>query len=362
MPARYAQKGRNYMKKLALLLAMMMIVSLSACMDPADGGADSVNTPADGSTDTSDSITDTETNFGVPDDSVDTTDSLDNYSNEIQSARFTENGGNVNFELQYSDYITPYEVTVYEFSDHIFNITNFDELPLLFTFHSDGISYIEQGAWQVIAVSEEEYGMSELYLLNTDTDQVLLAYEDAIAHPEKPVIYLYPETETDVTVTLDYIGRLTHTYPKYNGGWRVTAHPDGTLYDENGREYYCLFWEGADYVKYDMSRGFCVKGEDTQAFLEDALAKLGLNAREANEFIIYWLPQMEKSPYNLISFQDKTYTDAAKLYVDPAPDTVIRVFMTWAALESPVELEPQSLSAPEREGFTVVEWGGCRVD
>ena len=46
----------------------------------------------------------------------------------------------------------------------------------------------------------------------------------------KPVIYLYPEQETTVSVSLDYAGTLTATYPAYEDGWRVTAEPDGTLY------------------------------------------------------------------------------------------------------------------------------------
>lgn len=60
---------------------------------------------------------------------------------------------------------------------------------------------------------------------------------------EKPVIYLYPEQETTVSVSLDYAGTLTATYPAYEDGWTVTAEPDGTLYDENGDEYSYLFWE-----------------------------------------------------------------------------------------------------------------------
>ena len=39
----------------------------------------------------------------------------------------------------------------------------------------------------------------------------------------KPVIYLYPEEELEVTVKLDYAGTLTCTYPAYNGEWNVTA-------------------------------------------------------------------------------------------------------------------------------------------
>ena len=176
----------------------------------------------------------------------------------------------------------------------------------------------------------------------------------------KPVIYFYPETVTDVTVELDYAGELSCTYPAYNGGWHVTAHPDGTLIDETGIAYNYLYWEGSD-QGWTMDEGFCVAGSDTAAFLEDALQRLGLNRREANEFIVYWLPQMEDNPYNLICFQDDAYTESAKLTVSPTPDTVIRVFMTFKPLDAPMEIEAQELDAPERSGFTVVEWGGGLV-
>ena len=178
----------------------------------------------------------------------------------------------------------------------------------------------------------------------------------------KPVIYLYPEEETEVSVKLDVDGELTCTYPKYNDGWKVNAKPDGTLTDDKGMLYNYLYWEAESYIEFDMSKGFCVKGEDTAAFLEGALKKLGLNRREANEFIIYWLPMMESNPYNIITFQTDTYTDMAKLDIDPVPDTLIRVFMTWSPSDKYVEMEEQELSAPAREGFCVVEWGGGKLD
>ena len=33
----------------------------------------------------------------------------------------------------------------------------------------------------------------------------------------------------------------------------------------------------------------------------------------------------------------------------------------WKPLERPVELPPQTLTAPERTGFTLVEWGGAEL-
>lgn len=177
----------------------------------------------------------------------------------------------------------------------------------------------------------------------------------------KPVIYLYPEKETEVSVNLTLDGRLTCTYPEYNNGWSITASPDGTLTGADDQTYSYLYWEGESYAQYDLSKGFCVKGEDTAVFLEEALAKLGLTRREANEFIVYWLPLMQENPYNIISFQTDLYTDAAKLDVTPMPDTLIRVFMAWKAADFYLDLEKQELTAPARTGFTVVEWGGTEV-
>ena len=137
---------------------------------------------------------------------------------------------------------------------------------------------------------------------------------------------------------------------------------DGTLTDSNGQTYNYLYWEGETNTRWDMTEGFCVKGTDTAAFLEDALAKLGLTRREANEFIVYWLPLMEQNPYNIISFQTDAYINAAQLEVSPAPDTVIRVFMTWQRTDAYTELPEQELTAPERAGFTLVEWGGTEIE
>lgn len=180
--------------------------------------------------------------------------------------------------------------------------------------------------------------------------------------PEKPVIYLYPEEEMTVEVKLDFSGSLTSTYPAYKDCWKVIAQPDGTLTDpETGKEYYCLFWEGIADTDYTITSGFVVAGKDTEAFLEEALAQLGLTSREANEFIIYWLPRMEHNAWNLISFDTSVYQENAKLTVSPAPDSLLRVFMTWQALDAPIQIAAQILPTFERTGFTVVEWGGAEI-
>lgn len=105
-----------------------------------------------------------------------------------------------------------------------------------------------------------------------------------------------------------------------------------------------------------------MSGEDTAEFLESYLEAAGLNDSEIDDFVSYWLPRMQESPYNLISFPSEEYSDCAKLDVYPEPDTVIRVYMVFMPVDEPVEVpEANELIMPstaERQGFTVVEWGG----
>jgi len=179
---------------------------------------------------------------------------------------------------------------------------------------------------------------------------------------KKPVIYLYPTSEQSVSVKLDYNGELTCTYPEYKDGWNVIAEPDGTLTNiENKREYSYLYWEGISKNQWDMSKGFVVKGEDTEEFLQEKLEYMGLTPREYNEFIVYWLPIMQENKYNLITFADEEYENLAELNITPKPDSILRVMMLFKSLDKPIEIEEQEIKSFERKGFTVIEWGGTEV-
>ena len=182
--------------------------------------------------------------------------------------------------------------------------------------------------------------------------------------PEKPIIYLYPETETEVAVTLGHPECITHSYPAYDDPWCVSAQPDGTLTDsETGRQLYSLYYENVSPIPLlQTDEGFVVRGEDTAAFLEDKLAALGLSEREAEEFIIYWLPRLEDNAWNYIRFASREEIDAEMpLEISPQPDSVIRVLMLYMPLDFPIAVREQTLTTPERTGFTAVEWGGAEL-
>ena len=212
----------------------------------------------------------------------------------------------------------------------------------------------------------------QYYVLKIDkdiTDRKIKVNYKALNNPGcdpnvsyKPLIYIYPTKNMNVKVTLGNSNLLTTTYPKYNNGWEVFAKTDGTLIDNTGRSYYGLYWEGNNYIDNNYNDGFVVKGTDSIKFLEEKLSILGLNEREANEFIMYWLPKLEENNYNLIRFLSiDEINEQMSLNINPTPDTIIRVFMIYKPIDKKIYIQEQELTRVERYGYTVVEWGGSLV-
>ena len=181
---------------------------------------------------------------------------------------------------------------------------------------------------------------------------------------DKPIIYLYPEEEQLVEVKLLKEQNITVSYPKYNNSWQVIAKPNGDLKDiKTNRNLYGLYYEAKNNEsKINLEEGFCVKKENIVSFLEEKLSILGLNEREANEFIIYWLPRLEKNEYNYIRFASISEIDKIMpLEVSPQPDTIIRVLMEFKGLNKEIKVKEQELSKVNRNGFVLVEWGGTEL-
>ena len=232
----------------------------------------------------------------------------------------------------------------------------------------DGVTADIGAYFIVIPVSEKTYKkeVNVTYTKNQYKNIVKYGYTqnpDEIL-VKKPIIYIYPEEEMKVNVVLKNSSLLTTSYPKYNDGWTVIAKPNGTLKELNSsREYYGLYYEGNDNNVTMQKDGFVVKGEDTINFLEEKLKLLGLNERESNEFIIYWLPQLESNKYNYIRFETKEEIENyMPLEISPKPDTIIRVIINYKPLNKKIKVQEQELTPQTRSGYTVVEWGGSKLD
>jgi hypothetical protein len=78
---------------------------------------------------------------------------------------------------------------------------------------------------------------------------------------------------------------------------------------------------------------------------------------------------MQDNAYNIIRFEgldpEDAYNRNCELQVtdsegNPA-DSMLRVMMVWEAADAYTELKPQEFETFERNGFTVVEWGGTEI-
>lgn len=230
---------------------------------------------------------------------------------------------------------------------------------------------------QVLVFSYYGTETQEIKIKNKDTINVILK-EDSLAYSveeysgrglrvDKPVIYLYPEKQTEITLQVNFKGALDFTYPPYKNGWQVIAQPDGTLTDKNdGREHQYLFWDGKmsftkEHTTY--ASGFVVHKDSLVPFFQKYLPEMGLKPHEYNDFIVFWTPLMQKNEWNFIHFRTGTAYEAISTnIVHPKPDTEIRVFMEFAKVAKPFAIPAQELSTPERKGFTLVEWGGAALE
>lgn len=181
---------------------------------------------------------------------------------------------------------------------------------------------------------------------------------------EKPVIYVYPEKTQQVQINLDVKGALQFTYPAYQNGWSFTANPDGRIL-LNGKPYDYLFWDAQTNVRADVFQsGFVVSRDSLIPFFETQLTAMGLNPREAQDFITYWCPRMMQNEKSAVHFEFNSGCDQfAGMTINPKPDNLFRVFMVWAdaAEVNCAAMKIQPIEKLNRSGFTVVEWGGAAV-
>lgn len=205
-------------------------------------------------------------------------------------------------------------------------------------------------------LSDNGVGYEYYYIPSTKETGKIPTYIGGYA---KPILYLYPEKETTVTVTFDKPNNLTTTYPKYKDSWVVTAHPNGDLYDKNNKYYYGLYWEENLNHRVNFNEGFYVESDDAIEFLESKLSYIGLNDKERNEFIMYWLPILERNGKNLVYFELTKERDSySKLNITPKVDSILRLAIHVKKVNNKVNIKEQKLTTFNRVGFTAVEWGG----
>lgn len=199
----------------------------------------------------------------------------------------------------------------------------------------------EQGDWQIYASNEFA----------------------PLAECGKPVVYLYPQEDVQVRVEVGASVRLSEPlYPQ--DGWLVDASPDGSISYQD-RDYSSLYWEGKGDGTYpDLSdSGVVVSQKDLLPTLWSHLKDQGLNQKESADFMEFWESKLPKTPFvRLTWLGTREMDELAPLRITPKPNTVRRIFLEFEGLEKHFSLKPQNFSSFNRDGFTVVEWGGLLIN
>lgn len=221
-------------------------------------------------------------------------------------------------------------------------------------------------------------GWSEIYEINPNfksqhiiTIDVYLFQERQIM--KKPIIYLYNDTPINAQIKITPKGEFTFTYPKYEDGWNVSVQPKGGIVDlKSNKEFPYLFWEAEteglffDFTEKQME-GWVIKTDTCISFLENQLTALGLNEVEQTDFITFWAPILSKDEYAVIQFllDDVYQNNIAEIEISPKPDAIRRVYLLTAPLNNAfigINMVPQTFAPFQRNGFTVLEWGGTELN
>lgn len=251
----------------------------------------------------------------------------------------------------YATRVAPRNATVYRPS-----LTRIDPLPT--DRRTDGLRRMS-GA-QALAQSrtdsiEEEDRLSRLGALCT-----AITYDDPLNDvAAKPMIYLHPRQATRYRISVGDEVPVVLSYPKLRGrSWDVVAFPDGRLRDSSGKDYPALFWTGAHRPFPRLDSGFVVPRDELPATLDSLLEVEGLDFRERDECVTFWMERLSAFPWIQIQFLDRAFDAAMPIRIEPPVDHFLRIFMVFRGLQRPVPLPPQHLARRERGGNYAVEWGG----
>ncbi|MBU8934400.1 MAG: hypothetical protein KOO62_10385 [candidate division Zixibacteria bacterium] len=183
-------------------------------------------------------------------------------------------------------------------------------------------------------------------------------YEDlSYIEPQQamaPNLYLYPETEAQVAVTLSFPngGHVTESEPPYNMGWNVEVSPDGIIDDT----YDYLFYEALLPCDFNTDAGWMLTTDRLELEFRTLLTNLGFVGREIDDFVTYWVPLLDDAPYYGVYPQD--VNSLIDLAILPQPTSIMRQLLLIRPFNRPIAIQAPPDDGPfVREGFTAAEWG-----
>ncbi len=184
---------------------------------------------------------------------------------------------------------------------------------------------------------------------------------------EKPVIYLYSESNQTFDLKIQTTAELQFTYPVYENGWKGTASPNGTI-QIKGSNYPYLFWDASlpiEKLNLNWQNSDQLIGKQAIPYLTSQLDQLGFNPKEKADFITYWGPRMQKMKYlQVLWIQNEAINEIASLDISNG-FTQNRVYIVFKEIgnltDEILPLKPDKPKALDRTKNYLVEWGGIEI-
>lgn len=216
---------------------------------------------------------------------------------------------------------------------------------------------LDPGAYQIVASAGDCWGSADFAITLGEVTEVRLELT-ASAVDRAPYLYLYPLEPTATHVRLPDPDRVVLAEPSYpEQGWDLLALPDGTLLLDDGPRSFLYYELVLDRSAFQFERGWCARGHQTQAGIEQAMADWGFLPVEIEDFAEYWDPRFPSRGWQTV------YPQGPELYelrIQPPPERLLRVNFVVRSGCHPVE--PFLFEPLPRNGYHAAEWGVVLLD
>ncbi|MCP4806277.1 MAG: hypothetical protein GY913_34740 [Proteobacteria bacterium] len=173
---------------------------------------------------------------------------------------------------------------------------------------------------------------------------------------DKPNLYLYPESPTEMTVELGLARhqRVVDSVPDYGDGWSGVALPDGR-WEQDGQVHDFLFYEVSvtrpQSESLQTERGWCAAD---LAEITELVRAHGFTERETQDFWDGWVEDLPPAD-GYVVYPQRRVRRMAELTLTPR----LPVERLWLVVEpaSTCSMPPTAIAPLRREGAHGVEWG-----
>ncbi|EDR27347.1 ubiquitin, putative [Entamoeba dispar SAW760] len=213
-----------------------------------------------------------------------------------------------------------------------------------------------------------DYGITDksiiyLVLRQRGGKPVILLYDDKKKINEAVSVNIKFNEAMDIGATYPEIKTIKESEKIKEYEWKGTYNSDGEnncKITVDGKEVEYLFWEGICLKESEFKgQQIGISQQHFEEELDELLERLGLNERERNDFIVYWITKLGKRKYHLVTICDSKFDkEVASLTVSGFEQTH-RVMLKFEETKDLCGLEGvKSVTKRQRPtGKYVIEWG-----